>query len=148
MWHKDWHHQIYRLVLVNRLEGLSLPRNSASINWPAQHDLVFDWAVKFQHKQTKSSDMCRSVVYDPVILLYMLKSVCWRNVLGIMDQCDTKINLVKYVGHWPIFHSPLILPYTIVIDLSYYTHGIYAEGYIVFVFPFICLFVHTSKFYI
>ena len=25
---------------------------------------------------------------------------------------------------------------------SVYTHGIYAEGYIVFVFPFICLFIH------
>ena len=35
-----------RLVLVNRLEGLSLPRNSASINWPARHDIVVDWAVK------------------------------------------------------------------------------------------------------
>ena len=42
-----------RLVLVNRLEGLSLPRNSATINWPARHDLVVDWAVKLQHKQTK-----------------------------------------------------------------------------------------------
>ena len=41
-----------RLVLVNRLEGLSLPRNSTIINWPAQHDLVIDWAVKRQHKQT------------------------------------------------------------------------------------------------
>ena len=39
-----------RLVLVNRLEGLSLPRNSATINWPALHDLVVDWGVKLQHK--------------------------------------------------------------------------------------------------
>ena len=42
-----------RLVLLNCLEGLSLPRNSATINWPAWHDLVVDWAVKLQHKQTK-----------------------------------------------------------------------------------------------
>ena len=41
-----------RLVRVNRLEGLSLPRNSATINWPAGHDLVVDWAVNLQHKQT------------------------------------------------------------------------------------------------
>ena len=41
-----------RLVLVNRLEGLNLPRNSATINWPARHDLVVDWAVKLHHKQT------------------------------------------------------------------------------------------------
>ena len=38
------------LVLVNCLEGLSLPRNSATINKPARHDLVVDWAVKLQHK--------------------------------------------------------------------------------------------------
>ena len=44
-----------RLVLVNRLEGLSLPRNSATINRPAWHDLVVDRAVKLQHKQTNSS---------------------------------------------------------------------------------------------
>ena len=37
-----------------------------------------------------------------------------------MDQCDTKINLVKYVGQWLIFHGPLILPYIIVIDLNYF----------------------------
>ena len=41
------------LSTVNRLEGLSLPRNSATINWPAWHDLDVDWAVKLQHKQTK-----------------------------------------------------------------------------------------------
>ena len=35
-----------RLVLVNRLEGLSLPKNNATINWPARHDLVVDRAVK------------------------------------------------------------------------------------------------------
>ena len=41
-----------RLVLVNRLEGLSLPRNSTTINWPARH---VDWALKPQHKQTKQN---------------------------------------------------------------------------------------------
>ena len=42
-------------VLVNRLDGLSLPRNSATINWLARHDLIVDWAVKLQHKQTNSA---------------------------------------------------------------------------------------------
>ena len=41
------------LVLINRL-GLSLPRKSATINWPVPHDLIVDWAVKLQHKQTRS----------------------------------------------------------------------------------------------
>ena len=40
------------LVLVNCLEGLLLP--SATINWPARHDLVVDWDVKLQHKQTQN----------------------------------------------------------------------------------------------
>ena len=35
-----------RSAQVNRLEGLSLPRNSTTINWPGRHDLVVDWAVK------------------------------------------------------------------------------------------------------
>ena len=39
-----------RLVLINCLEGLSLPRNSATINWPARHDFVADWTVKLWHK--------------------------------------------------------------------------------------------------
>ena len=34
--------------MVNRLEDLSLPRNTTNINWPARHDLVVDWAVKSQ----------------------------------------------------------------------------------------------------
>ena len=42
-----------RLVLVNCLEDLSLPRNSTTINLSARHDLVVDWAIKLQHKQTK-----------------------------------------------------------------------------------------------
>ena len=49
-----------RLVLVKRLEGLSLPRNSTTINWPARHDLVVDCAVKPQHKQTNNFDFLLS----------------------------------------------------------------------------------------
>ena len=36
--------------------------------------------------------------YEPAILLHILKTVWWRNVaLGIMDQCDSKIDLVKHM---------------------------------------------------
>ena len=42
-----------RLVLVNRLEGLSMPRKSATINWLARHDLVVDRAEKIQHNKTQ-----------------------------------------------------------------------------------------------
>ena len=38
------------------------------------------------------------VVYGPAILLHILKTIWWRNVvLGIMDHCDSKIDLVKYM---------------------------------------------------
>ena len=46
-----------RLVLVKRLNGLSLPRNSANINLPARHDLVVDWAVKLP---TQNKCICNS----------------------------------------------------------------------------------------
>ena len=38
------------------------------------------------------------VFYGPAILLHILKIIWWRNaVLGIIDQCDSKIDLVKYM---------------------------------------------------
>ena len=70
-----------RLVLVNRLEGLSLPRNSATINWPARHDLVVDWAVKLQHKQNIDAV---SFLHARLITSYMrvvyLRCVNFRNI--------------------------------------------------------------------
>ena len=62
------------------------------------------------------------IFYGPVILLHILRTIWWRNVvLGIMDQCDFKDWPCKiYVGQWSIFHGPLILPYIIVIDLNYF----------------------------
>ena len=36
--------------------------------------------------------------HGPVILCNILKTIRWSNViLGIMDQCDTKIDLLKYL---------------------------------------------------
>ena len=38
------------------------------------------------------------IFYGPAILLHILKTIWWRNVLfWIMDQCDSKIDLVKYM---------------------------------------------------
>ena len=38
------------------------------------------------------------IFYGPVILLLIWKTIWWRNIVfGIMDQCDTKIDLVKYM---------------------------------------------------
>ena len=87
------------------------------INWPARHDLV-DWAIRLNtntnqnwyngsvwHRDWPQVYVVQwPVFYGPVILLHSLKTIWWRNVvLGIMDQCDTKIDLLKYMGfvvHW------------------------------------------------
>ena len=38
------------------------------------------------------------IFYGPAILLHILKIIWWRNVgFGIIDQCDSKIDLVKYM---------------------------------------------------
>ena len=43
---------------------------------------------------------------------YILKSISWINViLGILVLCDTTIDIIINVGHLPIFHGPVILPY-------------------------------------
>ena len=56
------------------------------------------------------------IFYGPLILSYIFKTIWWRNIiLGIMpmDQCDAKIDLIKYrsvyIGQWPIFCGPVIL---------------------------------------
>ena len=106
----------------------------------------------------------RNIFHDLVILLYIFKIIWWMNIIvGKMDQCDTKTDLINYmwikdlilwssdfdsyledylmekcctwdkgsvwhqdqprkiyVGQWPIFQGPFILPYIIVIDLNYF----------------------------
>ena len=94
------------------------------------------------------------IFHGLVILLNIFKIIWWVNIIvGILEQCDTKIDLIKicrsvnyilwssdfasyldylmekyctwdngsmwhkdgplktYVGQWPIFHGPLILPF-------------------------------------
>ena len=49
------------------------------IHWPYQ---VYQWPI----------------FYGPAILLHILKTIWWRNVsLRIMDHCDSKIDIVKYM---------------------------------------------------
>ena len=86
-----------RLVLVNRLEDLSLPKNSAIINWPAQHDLVVDWAVKLQPKQSKvhpvrsETLLCAlRIAKDPVIFMRT----------GKTDQIGQMPRLIRVFAGW------------------------------------------------
>ena len=87
-------------------------------------------------------------------MLHIL-TIWWRNVvLGIMNQFDSKIDLVIYVGQWPIFYGPLILRYDIVIDLLflYIKNGAGQEyscppGYLLWIFfllTYVCYAVFVS----
>ena len=85
------------LVLVNGLEGLSLPRNSATINWLAWHDLVVDWAVKLQRK-TYNSHLRKLLIaygevykrfqqsYDPWLILELCSCSISCEIMGEFDQ--------------------------------------------------------------
>ena len=47
-----------------------------------------------------------------MILPNILKTIWWMNaILGMLGQCETKIDHIKYICQWPIFHGPVILPY-------------------------------------
>ena len=59
--------------------------------------------------------------------------------IWIMSQCDATFDL-KYRSQWPILHGSKILSY---VWNTIYTPGIYAEVYIVFVFPFICSYIRS-----
>ena len=61
-----------------------------------QCDPNFD--LKINISQYVTQRLTSTSIYGPVILLHVLKTIWWRNVvLGIMGQCDTKIDLVKYM---------------------------------------------------
>ena len=86
---------------------------------------------------------CRShwpILHGPVILPYILKTGCSMNII-LQDYESVWHNiwpLNKCRSLWPVFHSPVILPYIL---KTIYTPGIYADGYMVFVFPFVRLYV-------
>ena len=72
--------------------------------------------------QTDFSNIYRSVTFilwssDFVSCLedYLLQKSCtWDDMLVSLRDWPCKL----YVGQWPIFHGPLILPYIIVIDFK------------------------------
>ena len=90
-----------RLVL-SYLEGVSLPRNSATINWLARHDVVVDWAVKLQHKQKLTQTLpFLKVATDQLFQLFHMKVAC---------KCIVYNQLAKgslYIPKWP-FEFPAV----------------------------------------
>ena len=39
-------------------------------------------------------------------------------IFGLMDQCDTKIDLKVYAGQLFILHGPVILPYILTVNCN------------------------------
>ena len=74
-------------------------------------------------QEMTSSSICRSVTYilRSSDFVPYLEDCLWRNlVLGIMDQCDTKIDLVKYMWVSDLyFKGHCLCLFNIVIDLNY-----------------------------
>ena len=105
------------------------PQNKYRSTWPIFHGLVIllnifkiIWWMNIIVGIIDQCDtnivlimLCRSATlfYGPVILLQISKTIWWRNVvLGINESVWHKDWPCKiYVGQWPIFHVPLILPF-------------------------------------
>ena len=93
------------LLLVNRLEGLSLPRNSATINWPARHDLV-DWAVKLQHKQTKAISGKLSDYLVSCEAVPRMRRIIWTQAWDFLVEASTPSLIIFLTHHhFLYFHS-------------------------------------------
>ena len=93
------------------------PQNKYRSTWPLFHGLVIllnifmiIWWMNIIHCSWYNGSVWHKewphqvyvgqwpIFYGSVILLHVLTTIWWRNVvLGIMDQCDTKIDLVKYM---------------------------------------------------
>ena len=77
-------------------------------DWPHQV-YVFEWHI----------------FYGLVILLHILRTIWWRNIVfGVMDQCDTKIDLVKYMWVMNYISWSIDFALYLVIDLNLFLYFI------------------------
>ena len=98
VWHKPWPKNKYRstwpiflglMILLNILEDYLIDEHHNWYNGSVWHK---DWPHQVYVGQWP-------IFSGPVILLHILKAIWWRNVvLGIINQCDTKIDLLKYMS--------------------------------------------------
>ena len=110
---------------------------------------IFDYSIYEHHYKVLWISMtwrwpknkCRSlwpIFPGPLILRYILKTIWFMNIIAsyledyLMENCCTSNNesvWIKdwpyriYVGQWPVFHGPLILPFIIVIDFYTLRNG-------------------------
>ena len=85
VWYKDWPHKIY------------IYRWVTYISWSSDFALYLEnYLMDEGHTLDKIYAGQWPIFHGPVILLNILKTVWWRNIIfGIMDQCDTKVGLIK-----------------------------------------------------
>ena len=110
---------IWRMSVIfsdNETVWLKLwPQSKYKSTWPTFHGLVillniFKDYLMDEHRSWYNGSVWHihwpyqvyvgqwPIFYGPAILLHILKTIWWRNVvLGIMDHCDSKIDLVKYM---------------------------------------------------
>ena len=80
--------------------------------------LFVEWVSYFQIMRqvtqtltSKYSSIWPTYIFHGLVILLNIFKIIWciNIIIGIMNQCDTKIDLIKYVGQWPLFHAPVIL---------------------------------------
>ena len=147
---------IPRFMLLGGARGQYLGYHRFCLmSWRLVMDEYFTWDVgSVWHKHWPEFIYIGQwpIFHGLVILLYILKTICWTNaIIGILIPCDAKIYVIKsmwvsdlhfmvqwfclvswklfdglilylrywfsvttetiYLGRWPIFHGPVILPY-------------------------------------
>ena len=119
VWHKLWPQTKYRSTGLI-FHGLVILLNIFKFIWWV--NMIVGILDQCDTK-TESSSICRSVTY----ILWSIDFVPYLEECA-MEKCCTWDNgpvwhkdwpLKIYMGQWPIFHGPLILPFVIVIDLNY-----------------------------
>ena len=69
----------------------------------SQYDPMFDLKIFVAH--------CDYFMVQWFCLIAWKLFSGWTSYFGIMSQYDPTYDLQIFVGHWPIFHSPLNLPF-------------------------------------
>ena len=93
-WHKDWPHKIYRSVTyISWSSDFALYLENCLMDEGNTLDNGSVWYKDLPHKIYVGQ---WPIFRGPVILLNILKTIWYRNIIfGIMDQCDTKVGLIK-----------------------------------------------------
>ena len=97
VWPKLWPQSKYKSTWPI-FHGLVILLNIFKIIWYEHHSWYNGsvWHIDWPYHKVYVGQW--PIFYGPAILLHILKIIWWRNgVFGIVDRCNSKINLVKYM---------------------------------------------------